>query len=70
MVNVEGVPHIQKAGIHAGSFVAPILSEVFLYVLDTGVGQFLNSLKGGLIFVGPCMNDILICSTDPRVIME
>lgn len=68
-MEVDDSPHIEKAGICVGSYVAPNVSEVFLHVLDSAVRKFLNSLKDGLILLGRYLGDLVLCFTEPQVVI-
>lgn len=52
VIEVDSIVYIQKKGVCIGSAVAPVLAEVFLHSLDSGVRRFLEFHTSDSAFVG------------------
>lgn len=66
-VSYEGDLFVQSNGVCIGSAVAPILSEIYLNVLDVAVSTFLSSVSPVAIIVKRYVDDILILAVDPTL---
>lgn len=61
---IDDVLFTQRDGVFIGSSIAPILSEIYLNVLDSAVSGFLNQCGEGLVLVSRFVDDIIIVSRD------
>lgn len=60
--------YIQKQGVCIGvcikSAVAPVLSEIYLSVLDRELQEHIQNTSPGVVLVRRYADDLLICTTD------
>lgn len=64
VTNIHGKLFLQKSGICIGSRISPVLSELYLRIIDLSLADLLTQFSASVVLTGRYGDDILVCTLD------